>query len=95
MIVQFVRLKSPLTEEDILEIAHDRAPQFRALSGLVQKYYVRLQEPGKYGGIYIWDSIESLHKFKESELAASIASSYQVSEPPDIELMDLFFSLRE
>lgn len=95
MIVQFVRLKSPLTEDDLLEIAHDRAPQFRAIKGLLQKYYVRLPEPCTYGGIYIWDSVESLQQFKDSELASTIGSSYQVSEPPTVELMNLLFSLRE
>lgn len=38
MIIQFVRLKSPLSEEELLETAHDRAPQFRALKELLQKY---------------------------------------------------------
>ena len=40
MIIQIVQLGTDLSEDDLLEIALQRAPQFRAVPGLVQKYYV-------------------------------------------------------
>lgn len=95
MIVQFVKLESALPEEELLSIAHDRAPQFRALPGLIQKYYVQLGEPGRYGGIYIWDSQESLDAFRQSELAATIPSAYKVMSKPDIEILQGMFQLRD
>lgn len=72
MIVQFVKLKSNLPEEALLTTANERKPEFEAIPGLLQKYYVKLNEPGSYGGIYVWDSPESLKTFKESNLAKSI-----------------------
>ena len=48
-----------------------------------------------YGGIYIWDSIESLKKFKGSDLAASIPKAYKVNEPPSVEVVDIMFQLRD
>lgn len=95
MIIQTIKLKTPLSEEEITAIAKKRAPQFRALPGLLQKYYVKLSEPGQYAGVNIWDSRESLQAFRESELASTIASSYKVSEPPQIEISDIMFELRD
>ena len=94
MVVQIVKLESALAEDELLEIAHERAPQFRALEGLVQKYYVRL-DAGEFAGIYVWDSMESLLAFRESDLAKSIAAAYRVVEPPVIEVGEVLFPLRD
>ena len=66
-----------------------------ALPGLLQKYYVKMDTPGQYGGIYVWDSRESLLAFRQSDLAASIPEAYEVVEAPDIEILDILFKLRE
>ena len=95
MIIQIVKLRTSLSEEELLTIAHERAPQFRALPGLVQKYYVRRQGEGEFAGVYIWDSMESLAAFRESDLARSIAAAYQVTEPPVIEVGEVLFPLRD
>ena len=95
MVVQYIKLKSDLPEEKLLEKATTRAEQFRAIPGLIQKYYVRLGEPGTYGGLYIWDSMESLQAFKNSDLAASIPQAYEVVEKPEVEISDLLFTLRD
>ena len=94
MILQFIRLKSNLPEEAILKKARERETMFKAIPGLVQKYYVKTGEPGQYGGIYVWDSAESLQAFRESELAKSIPQAYEISEAPNIELMEILFQLR-
>ena len=95
MIIQIVKLKSNLDEGTLLERAREREPQFRAIPGLLQKYYVKMNPPNTYGGIYIWDSRESLMAFRASELAASIPAAYQVVEAPDIQVLDVMFQLRE
>lgn len=41
MIIQIIKLKSALTEQELLEKAHERSPKFKAIPGLVQKYYVK------------------------------------------------------
>ena len=95
MILQYVKLRSRLSEEEILRIAEERAPEFRAIEGLVQKYYVKRAGPGEFGGVYVWDSRESLMKFRDSALASSIAEAYQVAEPPEIEIAEVLFPLRD
>lgn len=94
-IMQIVRLKTELSEEELLKVAKERESQFKAISGIVQKYYVKLGGPGEYGGVYIWDSAESLEEFKKSDLAASIPKAYKVVGPPSIEIVDIMFELRE
>lgn len=95
MLIQIIKLESELSEEEIIKIAHERAPRFREIPGLLQKYYVKLGQPGQVGGIYIWDSKESLQSFRESELAATIAEAYKVKGKPDIEIVDVLFQLRD
>ena len=89
-----VRLKTSLTYDELIRIAKEREPDFKAISGILQKYYIRLGE-NEYGGVYIWDSKESLETYKKSELAASIPIAYQVTEPPKIELVEILFNLRD
>ncbi|MCX2745474.1 YdhR family protein [Mangrovivirga sp. M17] len=95
MILQFIRLKTNLQEEELLRKAKERQPQFKAIDGLLQKYYVKTNQEGEYGGIYIWDSPESLQSFRNSDLAKSIPEVYEITEPPNIELMNILFQLRD
>jgi heme-degrading monooxygenase HmoA len=95
MILQVVKLKSALSDEELLRVAHDRAPRFRAIPGLIQKYYVRREGEGAFAGVYLWDSMESLATFRESDLAKSIPSAYELIEPPEIEIGEVVFPLRD
>ena len=94
MVIQIVRFESALSEDGVLEIARSRVEDFRALPGLVQKYYVKLSEPNQYGGVYIWDSKESMARYGESDLAASIPAAYQVKGRPRVEILETLFALR-
>ena len=95
MIIQVIKFESALSENEVLAVAKERVDQFRALPGLLQKYYVKVGQPNHYGGVYIWDSMESLNAFRESDLAASIPAAYKVMGPPSIEILDTLFQLRE
>ena len=95
MILQFIKLKSNLPEEELLKRARERAPRFEAIPGLLQKYYVKTGEEGQYGGIYVWDSPESLQSFRDSDLAKSIPEAYEITEAPQVELMNILFQLRK
>ncbi|MGW9686857.1 hypothetical protein [Flagellimonas sp. 2504JD1-5] len=95
MIIQVIKLKSNLPEEELLKRAKERESQFKAITGLLQKYYVKLGQPGHYGGVYIWDSAESLQAYRTSDLAKSIPEAYEITEAPNIEIMDILFQLRE
>ncbi len=95
MVIMTVKFETTLSEDGVLAVAEQRADQFRSLSGLLQKYYVKLDQPNRYGGVYIWDSMESLKAYRESELAASIPLAYKVVGTPHVEILDTLFRLRE
>jgi heme-degrading monooxygenase HmoA len=95
MIIQIIKFETALSEEEILATAKERAEQFLLLPGLLQKYYTKLDQPNKYAGVYIWDSMESLNSYRESNLAASIPTAYKVIGSPTIEILDTLFQLRE
>jgi len=95
MIIQIVTFESELSEDEVVAVANERIERFRALDGLLQKYYVRLDAPNHYGGVYIWDSAESLAKYRESDLASTIAQAYEVKGQPKIQFLHTLFPLRE
>jgi heme-degrading monooxygenase HmoA len=94
MILQIVRFKSALPEEQLLKVSEERAPRYRALKGLVQKYYLRYNEPGEYGAVFVWESEAALKEFQESELRQTVPAVYQVQGAPDIRTAELMMTLR-
>jgi heme-degrading monooxygenase HmoA len=94
MIVQVVKFASRLSEHEARRVMEERAPQYRALPGLLQKYYVRESATGELGGIYVWDSAASLQAFRESDLAHTIGTAYQVVGQPRVETFEVLFPLR-
>lgn len=95
MIVQVVKFETSLSEDEVLKIAKERADQFRTVPGLIQKYYAKVGQANQFAGIYVWDSMESLVSYRESDLAASIPKAYKVLGPPIIEVFNTVFHLRE
>jgi len=89
-----VKFKSHLSHEEALTVLEERISDFRALPGLIQKYYGHEQSTGEYTGVYIWESAEAMRAYQESELSRTIAAAYQVTEPPRIEVFNLFETLR-
>lgn len=94
-ILQVVKIKSSLSEEELLERAKERAEKFRELPGLIQKYYVRLGAEGEYGGYYFWESREAMMNFRESDLPKTMPEAYKLTEPPSVEVYEVMFQLRE
>jgi len=95
MILQIIKLKSDLPEEELLKRAKERESNFKAIPGLLQKYYIKTSEEGEYGGVYIWDSLQSQQNYLKSDLAKSIPAAYAINVAPDIEIMDIIFHLRD
>ena len=90
-----VRLKSALPHDEVIEIMEARAPEFAALAGLRQKYYLHEPATGEYGGLYVWETRQDLDEYRESELRATIAKAYQGVGEPDIEVYRIIKVLRE
>jgi heme-degrading monooxygenase HmoA len=83
-----------LPDEQVLEMYHVRAPQYRALKGLIQKYYLRFQTTGEHGALYLWESEEALKEFRESELARTIPNAYQIKGASDVAMAEVVMALR-
>lgn len=95
VLILLVRFKSPLSLEEVTDIVEKRAPEFSALEGLQQKYYLQDATSGEYAGLYLWDSPDALNAFRNSELRATIAKAYQVDGEPRVEVYCVFKTLRE
>ena len=90
-----VRFRSKLTLDQVTKIMDERAPEFRALEGLQQKYYLQDTATGEYAGLYLWESQEALAAYRESELRASIAKAYQAEGKPRVEVYRVVKTLRD
>ncbi len=95
MVIHIVKFKSGLSDTDAERIMKERMPQFHKLPGLMQKFYGREIGTGEFAGIYVWDSEESLAKFRESELARTIAAAYDAQGTPRIEAFEVLDQLRD
>jgi heme-degrading monooxygenase HmoA len=92
MIIHIVRFTSALADERIRDLFSARAQQYMPVPGLLQKYYLRYQN-GQHGGVYVWDSPESMQAFRGSELSRSIHDVYRVRESA-LDVADVILALR-
>ena len=90
-----VRFRSKLPFDEVMKIVEERAPEFRALAGLQQKYYLQDPATGEIAGLYLWESQEALTAYRESELRASIAEAYQAEGEPRVEVYSVVKTLRD
>lgn len=94
MIIQTVKFETNLSEEELMTVAKGRLDQYSATPGLIEKFYCKYSEPNHFGGVLIWDSMESLKAFGETELAATIPEVYKVVGQPKVEVINSMFELR-
>jgi heme-degrading monooxygenase HmoA len=94
-LVVLVRFRSRLSREEVMKVVEERAPDFRALPGLQQKYYLQDPESGEVAGLYLWESTDAFTEYRESELRASIAEAYQAEGEPRVEVYRVFKTLRD
>lgn len=90
-----VRFRSSLSEDELWETVEERKPSFREVPGLVQKFYLVPRDGEGIGGLYVFDSPESLGAFRETELARSIPDAYAVEGEPDVDRFGVHSTLLE
>lgn len=93
MIVQLVRYESRLTHDEVMERFEGRSDRYRGVPGLLQKYYVHYSKTDEYGGVYIWESEDALQKWRDTNLAGTLAETYQVSAGPTSEVAEVMLVL--
>jgi heme-degrading monooxygenase HmoA len=93
MVIQIVRYASGLTYDEVAQRFEDRSSRYKEVPGLLQKYYVHYEQADQYGGIYVWDSPESLAAWRKGNLAGTLAETYEIVGEPDSELADVMLVL--
>jgi hypothetical protein len=93
-ILLIVKFKTSLSREEMERRYKERLPQFQALPGLIQKYYLYDSSSEEWGGLYLWDSQSSLDSYLESDLRKSIPEVYQIEGTPRIEKIAVVDTLR-
>ena len=94
-LIVLVKFKSPLSLQEVEKVADSRLNEFRALTGLHQKYYLQDSQTGEYAGLYLWESHSAFAEFRDSELRASIAGAYKTEGEPRVEVFSVFEVLRD
>jgi hypothetical protein len=89
MLVQIVRYRTELSDDEVRAILESRAADYAAVAGLVQKYYLRYPGTGEHGGVYLWASRADADAFRASGLARTLAEAYRVTDGPRVELADV------
>jgi heme-degrading monooxygenase HmoA len=95
MIIQIIRYKSGLTRDEVDRHFKERSDRYRKVPGLIQKYYVEFTETGEYGGVYVWDSRESLKAWRAGNLSGTLAETYEIEGEPGRELAEVMLVLHE
>lgn len=86
MIMHRVKFRSNLDRESLWKVARERQPEYRKVPGLLQKFYVEMNEPNTYAGFMVWESAEALAAFRETELSKTVGQAYAVDGAPDVEI---------
>ena len=89
-----VRFESELDVDEIHRRYPERMPEFRALPGLIQKYYLHDPATDEWCGIYLWDSKASAQAYLQSDLRKTIPQAYGVVGTPRVESFDVIDILR-
>ena len=94
MIVQIVRFRSRMADEQVLETYRARAGRYLEQPGLAEKYYLQFRDTGEHGAVYVWESEEAMERFRSSDLARSIPEAYSVDGSPEVTIADVAMTLR-
>jgi len=89
-----VKFASGLPPEEAQRRYRERMPRFREVPGLVQKYYLRDEATGEWGGLYLFDAPESLEGYLASDLRRTIAETYDVQGQPLVQRLAIVDVLR-
>lgn len=74
-LVQFTLPRS-LSVEEAGEIFAGTAPKYRAMPGLLRKYYILSQDGRTAGGVYLWRSREDAERVYTAEWQKFIRDTY-------------------
>ena len=74
-LVQFA-LPSPITLAEATRRFESSAPKYQSLAGLIRKYYIRSEDGGIAGGIYLWESRQAAERVYSGEWRERVEKLY-------------------
>lgn len=95
MFIHTVQFESTKSESEVIRIGAERADRYRAVPGLVQKYYTKLEQPNHWAGVMLWESRDAIAAFAQTELAQTVAEAYGVKGAPRVQVLEVFDTLRQ
>ncbi|MBI3650941.1 MAG: YdhR family protein [Acidobacteria bacterium] len=95
MMIQLTKYRSGLTDEEVQRTMKERAPRFREVAGLLQKYYFKDEKTGEYGAVYVWESAAAMLAFRQTDLAQSMNAAYKIVGDKRVEIFDVTMVLRD
>ena len=93
-LVVVVKFESRYDADEIKRRYPERMPRFRALEGLVQKYYLHDPATDSWCGVYVWETKEAAQAYLTSDLRRSIPEAYGVVGTPRVEAFEVIDVLR-
>jgi heme-degrading monooxygenase HmoA len=93
VIIQLVRYESRLTYDAVMERFTARSDRYRTVPGLLQKYYLHYPEADEYAGVYVWETEDALQNWRDTNLAGTLAETYQVKDGPHSEIAEVMLVL--
>ena len=87
-------MKSKVPHGELERRYKQRMPEFRDVPGLLQKYYSYDASTEEWAGIYLWETEQAAAAYLESDLRRTIASAYELTQPPRIERFPIIDVLR-
>ncbi len=76
-VVQFT-LPEPVSTDTAKELFAGSAPRYRAVPGLIRKYYLLAEDGRSAGGVYLWESREDAERLYTADWRKFIVEKYGV-----------------
>jgi hypothetical protein len=95
LVVVFAQFETTLSFDEMVAKTTAQFPQWREMPGLVQTYYVKFEEPNRFGAIHIWKDKDALIAFRETEIAKTMGQYFALSGPPEMMVIQSVFQLRD
>lgn len=94
-IILQVLFRTNMAVEEALTKVEESKEVFRRVPGLQQKYYIWDPVTGEMGGVYVFDSRESLERFRASGISQKALQSFNPLGPPAIRVFEIATALFE
>jgi len=89
-----VKFNSAFSTEELNKVCQEDLEDFRAVPGLIQKYYLLEESTGAISGVYLFETESARASFWNSELAKTIPARYRViPETLRVEQYDIAIAL--